>query len=76
MGVKLGPSHKGKNTDLRVFDNRALRRIFGLERDHVAGVWRKLHDEEFHNMHSLPNIIRMMKSRRIRYEEHAVRLGR
>jgi hypothetical protein len=51
---------------LRVFENRVLRRIFGRKRDKVTGDWRKLHNEELHNLYSLPNIIRIIKSRRMR----------
>jgi hypothetical protein len=51
---------------LRMFENRVLRRIFGPKRDAVTGGWRKLHNEELHNLHSSPNIIRMIKSRRMR----------
>jgi hypothetical protein len=47
-----------------VIENRVLRRIFGPKRDEVAGDWRKLHNEELHNLNSSPNIIRMIKSRR------------
>jgi hypothetical protein len=50
---------------LRVFENRVLRRIFGLKRDEVMRYWRKLHNEELHNLYSSPNIIRMIKSRRM-----------
>jgi hypothetical protein len=46
---------------LRVFENRVLRRIFGPKRDHVTGDWRKLHNEDLHNLYSPPNIIRMIK---------------
>jgi hypothetical protein len=46
---------------LRVFENRVLRRIFGSKRDEVTGDWRKLHNEELHNLYSSPNIIRMIK---------------
>jgi hypothetical protein len=46
---------------LRMFENRALRRIFGPKRDEVTGDWRKLHNEELHNLYSWPNIIRMIK---------------
>jgi hypothetical protein len=46
---------------LRVFENRVLRRIFGPRRVEVTGDWRKLHNEELHNMYSSPNIIRMIK---------------
>jgi PAS domain-containing protein len=52
-----------------VFENRGLRRIFGLKRDEVTGDWRKLHNEELHNLYSSPNIIRMTKSRRMRFGE-------
>jgi hypothetical protein len=55
-----------------VFENRALRRIFGPMRDHVTGGWRKLHNEELHNLYASPNIIMMMKSRRIRWAGHVV----
>jgi hypothetical protein len=51
---------------LRVFENRVLRRIFGLKRDEVTGGWRQLHNEELHNLYSSPSIIRMLKSRRMR----------
>jgi hypothetical protein len=47
---------------LRVFENRVLRRIFGPKRDEVTGEWRKLHNEELHNMYSSPDIIRQVKS--------------
>jgi hypothetical protein len=49
-----------------VFENRVLRRIFGPKRDEVTGGWRKLHNEEIHNMYSSPNIIKKNKSRRMR----------
>jgi hypothetical protein len=49
-----------------VFENRVLRRIFGLRKDEVMGDWRKLHNEEFHNLYFSPNIIRMIKSRMLR----------
>jgi hypothetical protein len=51
---------------LRVFENRVLRRIFGPKRDEETGCWRKLRNEELHNLYSSPSIIRMMKSRRMR----------
>jgi len=50
---------------LRVFENRVLRRIFGPERDEVTGEWKKLLNEELNNLYSLPNIVRVIKSRRI-----------
>jgi hypothetical protein len=49
-----------------VFENRVLRGIFGLKRDKMVGCWTKLHREELHNLYSLPSIIRMMKSRRMK----------
>jgi hypothetical protein len=51
---------------LRVFDNRVLRRIFGPKRDEVTGEWRKLHNEELHDLYSSPTIVRVIKSRRMR----------
>jgi hypothetical protein len=48
---------------LRAFENRVLRRIFGPKRDHVTGDWRRLHNEELHNLYYSPNIIRVIKSR-------------
>jgi hypothetical protein len=60
---------------LRVFENRVLRRIFGPKRDEVRGEWRKLHNEELHNLYSSPNIIRQIKSRRMRWMGHVARMG-
>jgi hypothetical protein len=53
-----------------VFENRVLRRIFGPKRDEVTRDWRKLHNEELHNLYSSPNIIRMIKSWRVRWVGH------
>jgi hypothetical protein len=58
-----------------VFENRVLRRIYEPKRDAVMGDWRKLHNEELHNLYSSPNIIRMIKSRRMRWAGHAERMG-
>jgi hypothetical protein len=52
----------------RLFENMELRTIFGLKRNEVTGSWRKLHNEKQHNIYSRPNIIKMMKSRRMRWE--------
>jgi hypothetical protein len=60
---------------LRVFENRVLRRIFGPKRDEVKGEWRKLHNEELHNLCSSPDIIRQIKSRRMRWAGHVARVG-
>jgi hypothetical protein len=59
---------------LRVFGNRVLRRIFGPKRDEVTGGWRKLHNEELHNLYSSPSIIRMIKSRKMRWTGHVARM--
>jgi hypothetical protein len=53
-----------------VFKDRALRRIFGWKRDEVTGGWRKLHDEELHNLYPSPNIIKMIKLKRMRWAGH------
>jgi hypothetical protein len=58
-----------------VFENRVLRRIFGPKRDEVTGEWRKLHNEELHNLYSYPDIIRQVKSRRMRWAGHVARMG-
>jgi hypothetical protein len=59
---------------LRVFENMVLR-IFGPKRDEVVGDWRKPHNEELHNLYSLPTIIRMMNSKRMRCAGHVARMG-
>jgi hypothetical protein len=59
---------------LRVFENRVLRRIFGPKRDEVTGGRRKLHNEELHNLYSSPSIIRMIKSRRMRWTGNVARM--
>jgi hypothetical protein len=56
-----------------VFENRVLRRIFGPKRDEETGGWRKLHIEELHNLYSSPSIIRIIKSRRMRWAGHVAR---
>jgi hypothetical protein len=60
---------------LRVFKNRVLRRIFGPKRE-VDGSWRKLHNDELHSLHSSPNIVRVIKSRRMRWAGHVHACGR
>jgi hypothetical protein len=59
-----------------VFKNRVLRRIFGPKREEVARGWRRLHNEELHNLYASPNITQMMESRRTRWEGHAAHLER
>jgi hypothetical protein len=68
--LTLGEEHK-----LSVFENRVLRRIFGLNRAEVIGGWRKLHNEELHNLYCLSSIIRMIKARRMRWAGHVARRG-
>jgi hypothetical protein len=60
---------------LKVFENRVLRRIFGPKRDKVTGERRRLDNEEHNDLHSSPNIIRVIKSRRMRWAGHVARTG-
>ena len=60
---------------LWVSENRVLRGIFGLKRDRVTGEWRKLHNVELNDLYSLPNIVRVIKSRRTRWARHVARIG-
>ena len=59
---------------LRVFENRVLRRIFGPKRDGVTGEWRQLHNEELNDLYSSPNIVRVIKSRRVRWAGNVARM--
>jgi hypothetical protein len=59
-----------------VFENRVLRRIFGPKRDEVTGEWRRLHTEELNGLYSSPNIIQVMKSRRMRLAGHVARMAK
>jgi hypothetical protein len=61
---------------LSVFENRVLRRIFGPKRNEVTGEWRELHNEELHDLHSSSTIVRVIKSRRVRWAEHVARMGK
>jgi hypothetical protein len=60
---------------LRFFENKVLRRIFGVKRDEVTGEWRRLHNEELYALYSSPNIIRVIKSRILRLAGHVARMG-
>jgi hypothetical protein len=59
---------------LRLFENRVLRRIFGRKRDEVTGEWKKLYHEELNDLYSTPSIVLVMKSRRMRWARHVVRM--
>jgi hypothetical protein len=60
---------------LRVLENKVLRRIFGPKRDEVTGEWRRLHNKELYALYSSPNIIRVIKSRTLRWAGHVARMG-
>ena len=60
---------------LRAFENRVLRRVFGPKRDEVTGKWRKLHNEELSDLYYLPNILRVVKSRKMRLAGLVARMG-
>ena len=61
---------------LRVFENRVLRGVFGPKWDEVTGELRKLHNEELNDLYSSPNIVRVVKSRRMRWAGHIARFWR
>jgi hypothetical protein len=67
-------SHFEGGTQTESFENRVLRRIFGPKREE-DGSWRILHNDEFHSLHSSPNIVRVIKSRRMRWAGHVPRMG-
>ena len=58
-----------------MFENMVLRRIFGLRRDEVMGEWRRLHKEELYDLYSSPNIVRVIKLRRMRWAGHVAHMG-
>jgi hypothetical protein len=60
---------------LRVFENRLLRRVFEPKRNEVTGEWRRLHNEELSDLYSLPNTVRVVKSRRMRWTGHVAHMG-
>jgi hypothetical protein len=66
----------GDDCRLRVFENRVLRRIFGPKRDEVTGEWRRLHNEELRFPYISPHIVRVIKSRRMRWAGRVARMGR
>jgi hypothetical protein len=60
---------------LKMFENRVLRRIFGPKRGEATGEWRRLHNEKLHDLYSSLDIIRLIKSRRMRWTRHVARMG-
>jgi hypothetical protein len=60
---------------MRLFENRVMRGIFGLKRGEVTGCWRRLHNEELRNLYASPNIMRVIKSRRMRLAGHVAHMG-
>jgi hypothetical protein len=70
MGVKHGLSHR-----LRIFESRVVRRLFGPKGQEVAGGWRRLHNKELHNLYTSPNIIKVIKSRRVSWAQYVARMG-
>jgi len=64
-----------EETKLRVFENMLLRRIFGPRRDEVTGEWRRMHNEELNDLYCSPNILWVIKSRRMRWAGHVARMG-
>ncbi|KAJ4429609.1 hypothetical protein ANN_21795 [Periplaneta americana] len=74
IGLRENPG-KNLNQRLRVFENKVLRKIFGAKRDEVTGEWRKLHNTELHALYTSPDIIRTIKSRRLRWAGHVARMG-
>ena len=73
-GVNLGHMRREKHR-VRVFVNRLLKKIFGPKNEEVTAEWRKLHNKELNDPYSSPNINRVIKSRRIRWEEHVACIG-
>jgi hypothetical protein len=74
-GCETGSLTLGEEHRLRVFENRVLRRVFGPKTDEVTGEWRKVHNEELNDLYCSPNIVRVIKSIRIRWTGHVTCMG-
>ena len=74
-GYETWSSTLREERKLRVFENMVLRRIFGPRRDEEMGEWRRLHNEELNDLYCSPNIVRVIKSRRMRWAGHVARMG-
>src|SRR5215469_15410588 len=74
-GCEIWTLTKREERRLGVFENRGLRRVFGPRRDEVTGEWRKLHNEELRDLNALPNNVRVVKWRRMRWAGHVARMG-
>jgi hypothetical protein len=75
-GCETWPSRSREEQILKEFEDMLLRRIFGPKRDEMMGGWRKFRNEELHNLYSSPSIIRMIKSKRVRWAGNVERMGR
>jgi len=74
-GCETWPLTLREERRLRVFENRMLRIVFGPKTNKITGEWKKLHNEELSDLYSLPNIVRVVKSRRMRWAGHVARMG-
>ena len=74
-GCETWSLRRREERKLRVSEDMVLRRIFGPRRDEVTWKWRRLHNEELNDLYSSPNIVRVIKSRRMRWAGHVARLG-
>ena len=74
-GCETWPLTLREERKLRVFENMVLRTIFGPKRDEVTVEWKRLHNEELNDLYSSPNIVRVIKSRRMRWAGHVARMG-
>jgi hypothetical protein len=74
-GCEAWPMTLREESRMKVFQNRVMSRVFGSKRDDVTEEWKKLHNKELNDLYSLPNIVRVVKSRRMRWAGHGARMG-